>query len=274
MARFVRRPFGGRSSGETRFATPRKLTLIFRLQRPLVASDERQIAHVALPATGSGPPVLLIHSWWGLTRSFTAYADRLADRGYVVGCADLFDGRIAASEAEARSLRAARRREPMYKTLQRCVAELSAGGRRRRPLGRTPAVIGFSMDVDRPVELSQHPRHARSGGRYSIMPRGLGTSARQAHPSSPTLPRPTISSRLRLDGTWSARSGALDSTTAHMIIPGQSIGSRNRINLPIIRTWQNSRLSGLSLFSIRCENPDLSGLLVSQAQRSADSGCS
>ena len=113
-----------------------------------------RLPYVALPATGSGPPVLLIHSWWGLTRSFTAYADRLADRGYVVGCADLFDGRIAASEAEARSLRAARRREPMYKTLQRCVAELSDVDGVIWP---DAAVIGFSMGGHWAVWLSQHP---------------------------------------------------------------------------------------------------------------------
>ncbi len=113
-----------------------------------------RLPYLALPANGSGPPVLLIHSWWGLTPGFTVYAGRLAEHGYVVGCADLFDGRIAASESEARSLRVARRREPMYKTLQRCLDELSDVGGVTRP---DAALVGFSMGGHWAVWLTQHP---------------------------------------------------------------------------------------------------------------------
>ena len=64
---------------------------------------------VSTPSDGVGTPVLIIHSWWGLTRSFTRVADHLAEAGFVAGCVDLYAGTVAATEHEARVLRC---REP------------------------------------------------------------------------------------------------------------------------------------------------------------------
>lgn len=112
------------------------------------------MAHLAVPAKGSGPPVLIIHSWWGLTGSFTTLADRLADAGFLAGCVDLYRGQIAATEQQARALRSARRREPVYQTLRHSLTQLGQHPAAVRP---DAAVIGFSMGGHWAVWLAQHP---------------------------------------------------------------------------------------------------------------------
>lgn len=124
------------------------------------------------PASGAAP-VLVIHSWWGLTPSFHAYGAALASAGFLVGLADLFGGRTAATEAETRALRAARRSEPIYKTLTRNMVELrEATGTRDGPVN----VVGFSMGGHWAVWLSQRADlnvgktvlyYAARGGDYS-----------------------------------------------------------------------------------------------------------
>lgn len=106
-----------------------------------------------MPDRGAGPPALIIHSWWGLTRSFTGYADRLADQGFLAACADLYDGQTASTEAEARALRS-RRREPMYRTLLRLLELV-----RVHPAAADDrvALIGFSMGGHWAVWLTQRP---------------------------------------------------------------------------------------------------------------------
>ncbi len=112
------------------------------------------LAYVALPPGASGPPVLIIHSWWGLTSSFTRYADRLAAGGFVVGCVDLYDGRTADTDQQAQELRRTRRSEPVYRVLQRSLKRLAA---HTRASGVDPAVVGFSMGGHWAVWLAQHP---------------------------------------------------------------------------------------------------------------------
>ena len=45
--------------------------------------------YCALPASGSGPGVIVIQEWWGLTNHMAHMADRLADQGYVALAPDL-----------------------------------------------------------------------------------------------------------------------------------------------------------------------------------------
>lgn len=117
----------------------------------MVAYD---LAYLASPPEGSGRPVLLIHSWWGLTSSFTAYADELASHGFVVGCVDLYLGDIAHNEEDAQRLRQRRRPEPDYRVLQRSLEGLMTLD---RCAGAIPAVVGFSMGGHWAVWLAQHP---------------------------------------------------------------------------------------------------------------------
>lgn len=51
--------------------------------------------HLAVPASGSGPGVLVIQEWWGLNPQIKRTADRLADEGFVALAPDLYHGELA-----------------------------------------------------------------------------------------------------------------------------------------------------------------------------------
>ena len=64
--------------------------------------------YVVVPDAGSGPGVLVLHSWWGLTPFFRSVCDRLADAGFVALAPDLHGGdRTAGTPDEAEALLAA-----------------------------------------------------------------------------------------------------------------------------------------------------------------------
>ncbi|MEO6887899.1 MAG: dienelactone hydrolase family protein [Ktedonobacteraceae bacterium] len=70
--------------------------------------DGRTInAYLAEPAQGSGPGVLVLHAWWGLTEPFRQACDRLAEAGFVALAPDLYHGKTTASVEEAGALSAA-----------------------------------------------------------------------------------------------------------------------------------------------------------------------
>ena len=60
--------------------------------------------YLAVPATGSGPGVLVIQEWWGLTDHIAEVADRLAAEGFVALAPDLYGGRTTHDAAEAGSM--------------------------------------------------------------------------------------------------------------------------------------------------------------------------
>jgi carboxymethylenebutenolidase len=116
--------------------------------------EQSALAYVAPPSNGVGRPVLIIHSWWGLTSSFTEIADELSGRGFLAGCVDLYQGAVATTEAEAQRLRQLKRSEPVYRVLQRCLRRLASD---ERAVSSAPAVLGFSMGAHWAVWLAQHP---------------------------------------------------------------------------------------------------------------------
>jgi carboxymethylenebutenolidase len=61
-------------------------------------------AYVVAPESGTGPGVLVLHGWWGMTPFVRQLCDRLADAGFVVLAPDLFDGRTADAPDEAEAL--------------------------------------------------------------------------------------------------------------------------------------------------------------------------
>lgn len=61
-------------------------------------------AYVVAPDSGSGPGVLVLHAWWGLTPFFKSVCDRLADAGFVALAPDLFGGATADTPDDAERL--------------------------------------------------------------------------------------------------------------------------------------------------------------------------
>ncbi len=71
-------------------------------------ADGRTIsAYLAVPEHGSGPGVLVLHAWWGLTEPFRHVCDRLAEAGFVALAPDLYHGKTTATVEEAQALGAA-----------------------------------------------------------------------------------------------------------------------------------------------------------------------
>ena len=67
------------------------------------ADTETGHAHgyLRVPASGSGPGVVVIQEWWGLTDHVVAIVDRFADEGFVALAPDLYGGRTTHDSAEA-----------------------------------------------------------------------------------------------------------------------------------------------------------------------------
>ncbi|MCC6790340.1 MAG: dienelactone hydrolase family protein, partial [Thermomicrobiales bacterium] len=70
-------------------------------------------ACLAVPPGGSGPGVLVLHAWWGLTPVFTNVCDRLAENGFVALAPGLYpNGETTDSIDEAEKLVDASDRAP------------------------------------------------------------------------------------------------------------------------------------------------------------------
>jgi carboxymethylenebutenolidase len=107
-------------------------------------ADGRTIsAYLAIPKHGSGPGVLVLHAWWGLTDFFKQVCDRLAREGFVALAPDLYHGKTTTSIDEADQL--ATERIESEETSQALTASigylLKQPGRRGKALG----AVGFSL---------------------------------------------------------------------------------------------------------------------------------
>jgi len=54
--------------------------------------------YLAVPASGSGPGVIVVQEWWGLNPQIKGVADRLAGEGFVALAPDLYRGELAAHD--------------------------------------------------------------------------------------------------------------------------------------------------------------------------------
>lgn len=111
-------------------------------------------AYLAVPEDGTGPGVLVLHAWWGLTPVFTDVCDRLASAGYVVLAPSLFPGGATATTIpEAEALRDAHDEVAVVEPIVQAAAD------RLRELpsatGESIGVIGFSLGAYWALHLSQ-----------------------------------------------------------------------------------------------------------------------
>ena len=68
------------------------------------ANGSQAPGYLATPEGGTGPGVLVLHAWWGLTEPFRETCDRLAEAGFVALAPDLYRGKTTASVEEAEAL--------------------------------------------------------------------------------------------------------------------------------------------------------------------------
>ena len=68
------------------------------------SGDGEAFGYLRLPESGSGPGVVVIQEWWGLTTHVASIVDRLADAGFVALAPDLYGGPTTHDAAEAAEL--------------------------------------------------------------------------------------------------------------------------------------------------------------------------
>jgi carboxymethylenebutenolidase len=99
-------------------------------------------AYLVQPDDGPGPGVLVLHSWWGLTRSVKDVVESLADAGYTAMAPDLCDGVVPADGEEARRLLA----DADPNVVARLVLDSIVALRAHSAVPEAPvAVLGYSM---------------------------------------------------------------------------------------------------------------------------------
>jgi carboxymethylenebutenolidase len=106
----------------------------------LVEMDLGSRKGTAYEARGGGPPVLVLHAWWGLTPFFRGLCDRLAVHGFDALAPDLHVGQTASTPEDAERLMMAL---PPLERLEHARAGLDRLLARHK--GERVGVIGFSM---------------------------------------------------------------------------------------------------------------------------------
>jgi carboxymethylenebutenolidase len=111
-------------------------------------------AYLAPAHPSPGPPVLLLHPWWGLNQTIRDLADRLADDGFTVMAPDMFHGTVLTTpddaEAHVKSLTEAdgdRIRAGVLAALDHLLAHPDARGDRA-------AIIGLSFGAMEGTEVA------------------------------------------------------------------------------------------------------------------------
>ena len=106
---------------------------------------------LALPSTGKGPGVLVLHAWWGLNDTIKGLCDRLAAAGFVAYAPDLYHGQVTDTIAGAEALSGAMDSAAAAAAVARAIDLLyERAGRPARGL----AIIGFSLGVWYAMEAS------------------------------------------------------------------------------------------------------------------------
>jgi carboxymethylenebutenolidase len=106
------------------------------------SNGDEAYGYLALPASGSGPGVIVIQEWWGLTTHMAHMADRLAAEGYVALAPDLYGGATTHDEAEALQLLLELPVDRAARDLRGAVDYLLS---RDEVVGDTVGVVGFCM---------------------------------------------------------------------------------------------------------------------------------
>lgn len=127
--------------------------------------------YLAVPPTGKGPGVLVLHAWWGLNDTLKAFCTRLAQAGFVAFAPDLYHGKVADNIADAETLTKTLNANPLQAEAEIAAATRFLG----EQVGQTDrglAVIGFSLGANYALDLAAaaDPEHIR----YVVLFYGTG----------------------------------------------------------------------------------------------------
>jgi carboxymethylenebutenolidase len=118
----------------------------------LKSPDGKVSGYLAVPKTGSGPGLIVLHAWWGLNDFFKGLCDRLATAGFVAFAPDLYHGATASTRDGAKNLMSKLDQEAAGREIQSAVRGLQVQtGVKGKHLG----VIGFSMGAFWSLWLAQ-----------------------------------------------------------------------------------------------------------------------
>jgi carboxymethylenebutenolidase len=106
---------------------------------------------LAIPATGKGRGVLVLHPWWGLNETMKALCGRLATEGFITFAPDLYRGKIAATIEDAKMLSSELNETQAKSDVADAVTFLSE---RADLSGAGVGVIGFSLGAYFALSLS------------------------------------------------------------------------------------------------------------------------
>jgi carboxymethylenebutenolidase len=119
--------------------------------------------YLAMPPSGKGRPVLILHAWWGLNDAIKTLCERLAEAGFVAFAADLYHGKVTDQIAEAGILGSA-----LDENVDQARADIADAvtflkERAESVNSEGMAVIGFSLGAFYALDLSANdPENIRS----------------------------------------------------------------------------------------------------------------
>ena len=117
---------------------------------------------LAVPPSGKGPGVLVLHAWWGLNDTLKAFCTRLAESGFVAFAPDLYHGKVADSIPDAETLVKALNANHLEAEAEITEATTFLDERAGQAGGGL-AVIGFSLGANYALDLAAaDPEHIRS----------------------------------------------------------------------------------------------------------------
>ncbi|HEX5960619.1 MAG TPA: dienelactone hydrolase family protein [Rhodanobacteraceae bacterium] len=116
---------------------------------------------LAIPPSGTGPGILVLHAWWGLNDTIRTVCKQLAESGFVAFAPDLYHGKVAGTIAAAEELSKAlkaNRRQARAEVSSAAMFLNEHTGQANRGL----AAIGFSLGAHYALEASvTDPEHVR-----------------------------------------------------------------------------------------------------------------
>jgi carboxymethylenebutenolidase len=104
--------------------------------------DLPQNSYLALPKSGQGAGVLVLHAWWGLNDFFKDFCERLAGEGFVSLAPDLYHGKTATTIDEAKRLRSKTNVKQISSDILAAVNQLRQSS---AVTSKSLGVIGFSL---------------------------------------------------------------------------------------------------------------------------------